>query len=89
MGSPFAPFAYNERYPAREAETLSVVSFTLLLSFIGPPGGMLRSVAVWLAFASQNGLVHYIKSQLNDPFAKLPHPWTWFDAECCCPTSRS
>ena len=40
----------------------------------------MRSVAVWLALASQNGFVHYIKSQLNDPFAKLPHPWTWFDA---------
>jgi cellulose synthase/poly-beta-1,6-N-acetylglucosamine synthase-like glycosyltransferase len=43
-------------------------------------GGMVRGIAIYLAFAPQNGFRHYIKSLLNDPFAKLPHPWNWFDA---------
>jgi len=41
---------------------------------------LLQEICACFALAPQNGVRHYLRALLNDPFAKLPHPWTWFDA---------
>jgi cellulose synthase/poly-beta-1,6-N-acetylglucosamine synthase-like glycosyltransferase len=43
-------------------------------------GALRLQDALGIYFAPQNGFRHYIRTLLNDPFAKLPHPWNWFDA---------
>jgi cellulose synthase/poly-beta-1,6-N-acetylglucosamine synthase-like glycosyltransferase len=68
-----------------EAEAL-FASFLIPLHTIGSPlGRVIRGMASFLAFAPQNGLRHYLKTMLSDPFAKLPHPWNWFDAAMLLP----
>ena len=68
-----------------EAEALFASFFITMRSVAGPLGGLLRGMAAFLAFAPQTGLRHYLKAMLNDPFAKLPHPWNWFDAAMLLP----
>ena len=48
-------------------------------------GRLSLRAAAYLAFASQNSLRHYVNRMLNDPFARLPHPWNWFDAAVLLP----
>ena len=68
-----------------EAAALFASFITSLHTACGPLGRLLRGTAVHLAFAQQNSLRHYLKAMLNDPFAKLPHPWNWFDAAMLLP----
>jgi cellulose synthase/poly-beta-1,6-N-acetylglucosamine synthase-like glycosyltransferase len=70
---------------ALEAEALFVSSFIPLHNAAGPLGRVMRGVAAYVAFAPQTGLRHYLRTMLNDPFAKLPHPWNWFDAAMLLP----
>ncbi len=70
---------------AMRAEALFASFFIPFDRFAVPLVGLRRSWAAYLAFAPQNGLRHYLKTMLNDPFAKLPHPWNWFDAAMLLP----
>jgi cellulose synthase/poly-beta-1,6-N-acetylglucosamine synthase-like glycosyltransferase len=70
---------------AMEAEALFASFFIPLHCAAGPLGRVLRGPAAYLAFAPQTGLRHYLRTMLNDPFAKLPHPWNWFDAAMLLP----
>jgi cellulose synthase/poly-beta-1,6-N-acetylglucosamine synthase-like glycosyltransferase len=70
---------------ATEAEALYASFFIHLHTVAGPLGILTRGLAAFLAFAPQAGLRHYLKTLLNDPFAKLPHPWNWFDAAMLLP----
>ena len=58
---------------------------TRLTSAAGPLGGLPAQVAVWLDFASQNGLRHYIKTQFIDQTFKGLYHWNWFDAAMLFP----
>ncbi len=68
-----------------EAEALFASYLIPLHCVAGPLGRVLRGTAAYLAFAPQTGLRHYLRTMLNDPFAKLPHPWNWFDAAMLLP----
>ena len=74
------PFAYNGPNLSTEAHALIAAFSTPQLAAASPLGGLLREVSAFLAFAPQSGFHRYIRALLNDPFAKLPHPWNWFDA---------
>ncbi|HUV70176.1 MAG TPA: cellulose synthase family protein [Terracidiphilus sp.] len=58
---------------------------TRLTSAAGPLGGLPAQVSVWLDFASQNGLRHYIKTQFIDQTFKGLYHWNWFDAAMLFP----
>ena len=68
-----------------EAEALFASFFISLRTACSPLMGLQRGMAAYLAFAPQTGLRHYLRAMLNDPFAKLPHPWNWFDAAMLLP----
>ena len=68
-----------------ESEALFSSFFIPLRTACSPLVGLERGIAAYLAFAPQTGLRHYLKTMLNDPFAKLPHPWNWFDAAMLLP----
>ncbi len=68
-----------------EAEALFASFFISLRTACSPLMGLERGMAAYLAFAPQTGLRHYLRAMLNDPFAKLPHPWNWFDAAMLLP----
>ncbi len=68
-----------------EAEALFPSFFIPLRIACSPLVGLDRGLAAYLAFAPQTGLRHYLRTMLNDPFSKLPHPWNWFDAAMLLP----
>jgi len=71
--------------PAWEAEALSAAFYTPLTAVISPLGGLLREVAVFLAFAPQSGFRHYLKMQYADQTFKGLYHWNWFDASMLLP----
>ncbi len=68
-----------------EAEALFASFGIPLHTVVGPLGGLLQRMAAFLTFAPQNSLRHYLNGMLNNPFARLPHPWNWFDAAMLLP----
>ena len=82
---PEGGIAYNDRYPCSEANALIVALLTPQPAVASPLGGLLGEIAAFFAFAPQSGLRHFIHTLLNDPFARLPHPWNWFDASMLLP----
>ncbi len=71
--------------PALEAEALIAAFFSPLPAFLSPLGGMLRGVAVWLAYAPQSGLRHYFKMQFADQTFRGLYHWNFFDAAMLLP----
>jgi cellulose synthase/poly-beta-1,6-N-acetylglucosamine synthase-like glycosyltransferase len=55
------------------------------LAAAGPFGGLLTEISAFLAFAPQNGLMHYLKEQYADQTFKGLYHWNWFDVSMLAP----
>lgn len=72
--------AYNNFHPASEAEPLIGALLTALTPAIGPLAGLMRQVAVFMAFAPESALHHYLRMQYADQTFKGLYHWNLFDA---------
>src|ERR1035441_1224420 len=68
----------NDIYIWRPALFAALV--TRLTLAAGPLSGLPAQVGTWLAFASQNGLRHYLKAQYGDQTFRGLYHWNLFDA---------
>ena len=71
--------------PALEAEALIAALLIPLRVFAVPVGGLLRSIAAWLAFDPQSGWRHYLREQYADQTFKGLYHWNLFDASILLP----
>jgi cellulose synthase/poly-beta-1,6-N-acetylglucosamine synthase-like glycosyltransferase len=66
--------------PAMEVPALFDAVFSSVFAAVGSFPGLLRSAAVYLVFAPQGGLRHYLKMQYADQTFRGLYHWNFFDA---------